>query len=261
MREAFENPGNALMDHFFPGSKPVSVPLPSTMRQHVMEQEADTILKVQTQKGDEFIFHLEFQQKNNTSMARRMASYDFMLHLKYNMNVIGMVVYIGESPLKMNDTVSFNNNLYRCEVIDIRSIDAELFLRSDKPNETVLAILGSYLEGESVIIIQKILARLQELLPQSPAELLDRLSDLKVMAGLRGENIHKQILQEEKTMIIYYDAEKLESRSKISKGITREEAATRLSVAENLLANGVDLLLVCKCTGVPEPILRKKIKP
>lgn len=222
LRESFENLSHVLLHHFFPGLKSTAVALPNTMRQHIKEQEADAVLRIEAKGEEEFIFHLEFQKGNDRNMAKRMASYDFMLHLKYNANVIGMVIYIGEKPMKMDDTVSFNDNYYRCEVMDIRKIDAELFLKSDKARETVLAILGSYKMEDSRIIIQKILARLHELLPHSPAELKDRLKELEIVSQLRSKIIQEQILEEEKNMPIHFDIKKdLRYQQGLAEGMTK----------------------------------------
>ena len=108
------------------------------MRPHIKEQEADAMLRVQLANSDQFILHLEFQQGNDLRMVKRMASYDFMLHLKYNMDILGIVIYTGRSPLKLNNTVRFNNNFYRIarallkRGIDISDVSRDAGLHESK---------------------------------------------------------------------------------------------------------------------------------
>ncbi|MCG2613675.1 hypothetical protein LZZ85_05260 [Terrimonas sp. NA20] len=105
----------------------------------------------------------------------------------------------------MSDTVKFNNNFYQCRPIDLRQIDANIFLESGRSREVILAILASYNEEESVIIIQKILSKLHALLSGSPGELVDRIKELEILSNLRSKTIQKQLIEEEVKMTILYD--------------------------------------------------------
>ncbi|MCG2613676.1 hypothetical protein LZZ85_05265 [Terrimonas sp. NA20] len=97
IRATFELPSNAFLSIFFPGEDVRTTPLPGTVTQHIKEQEVDTLLRVQINGKEEFIFHLEYQSSNDPDIARRMASYDFMLHLKYKINIVGVVIYSGKN--------------------------------------------------------------------------------------------------------------------------------------------------------------------
>jgi hypothetical protein len=205
IRATFELPSNAFLNIFFPGEEVKTTPLPGTITQHIKEQEVDTLLKVQINGKEEFIFHLEYQSSNDPDMARRMASYDFMLHLKYKISIVGVVIYSGEKPMMMNDKVIFNNNFYQCQLIDLREIDANIFLESGRSREVIFAILASYNEEESVIIIQKILSKLRALLSGSPGEFVDRMKELEILSNLRSKTIQQQLIEEEEKMTILYD--------------------------------------------------------
>ena len=130
MRENLELPGQAFLNYFFPEEKITTHPLPNRLRQHIKEFETDTTMRVEIEGKEPFIFHLEYQSSNDSSMAKRMEVYDFMLHQKYNMDVIGVVIYAGEKPMKMDDTVAFSNNFYRCQLVNLQDIDPRLFLNS-----------------------------------------------------------------------------------------------------------------------------------
>ncbi|MBO9660053.1 MAG: hypothetical protein J7527_14630, partial [Chitinophagaceae bacterium] len=144
IRATFELPSNAFLNIFFPGEDIKATPLPGTVTQHIKEQEVDTLLKVHIDGKEEFLFHLEYQSSNDPDIARRMASYDFMLHLKYKISIVGVVIYSGEKPMMMNDKVTFNNNFYQCQLIDLREINVNVFLESERSREVIFAILASY---------------------------------------------------------------------------------------------------------------------
>jgi hypothetical protein len=257
MRENLELPGQAFLNYFFPGEKIIAHPLPNRLRQHIKEFETDTTMRVEIEGKDPFIFHLEYQSSNDRSMAKRMAVYDFMLHQKYNMDVIGVVIYAGEQPMEMSDTVAFSNNFYHCQLVNLHEIDPLLFLNSDRSREIIFAILASYPDGESRIIVRKILSKLHELLPYSPIELKDRIKELEILSNLRGDTIHQQIIEEEQKMVIYYD---LTKDLRYKQGKSEGESEALLKVAKRLIRRGEPISVVSKLTGLRVSVLKEAVK-
>jgi hypothetical protein len=242
IRATFELPSSAFLSIFFPGDDIKTFPLPGTITQHIKEQEVDTLLKVQINGQEEFLFHLEYQSSNDPDIARRMASYDFMLHLKYKISIVGVVLYSGEKPMMMTDTVKFNNNFYQCQLIDLREIDANVFLESGRSREVIFAILASYGEEESVIIIQKILSKLRALLHGSPGELIDRMKELEILSNLRSKTIQKQLIEEEEKMTILYDlTTDIRFEQGMAVGEVRGEEKATIKFAEALIRKGFSI--------------------
>ncbi len=130
-------------------------PLPPRTRQTIIEKETDTLVLIKARGRKPFILHIEFQSTNDPRMPRRMAAYDYMLHLQYNLEVISIVIYIGEKKMSMKDSVRFNKNFYRYRLIDIRDIDPGLFLQSDNPREIIFALLAGRKEEDRKLIIKK----------------------------------------------------------------------------------------------------------
>jgi len=94
MRENLERPGPLLLDYFFSGKILKTESMNLKVRQHIVERETDTLVLLREEGKKPFIFHLEFQSTNDRRMAARMASYDFMLHLKYDLDVVSAVIYM-----------------------------------------------------------------------------------------------------------------------------------------------------------------------
>lgn len=260
IRATFELPSNAFLSIFFPGENVKTTPLPGTVTQHIKEQEVDTLLKVEIDGKEDFIFHLEYQSSNDPDIARRMASYDFMLHLKYRISVVGVVIYSGEKPMMMNDKVSFNNNFYQCQLIDLREIDANIFLESGRSREVIFAILASYGKEKSIIIIQKILSKLRALLSGSPGEFIDRMKELEILSNLRGKAIQQQLIEEEEKMTILYDLS-TDIRFNQGKDIGRvegrvegEKDAAR-KFAEMLIKQGFSISQIVETLELPPTLL------
>lgn len=256
LRENLEKPGQLLLDYFFSNTELKTESMPNRIRQHILEKETDTLVLLKEEGKEPFIFHLEFQSTNDNRMAARMASYDFMLHLKYDMEVVSAVIYTGEKPMKMKNTVSFNGNHYACRMIDIREMDPEIFLRSDRSKEVVLAILAGGDSYDRREIIRRILTQLQKLLPEGSGEILERIRDLEVLSGLRdSNNLQEQIIAEVQKMPIVYDIRKdlrfqegmVEGRAD---GIVKGRIEGVLATAKNMKKRGVSLTIIQECTGL-----------
>ena len=246
MRENLERPSDLLLNYFLPDEIEKVVPLVPKIRQVILEQETDTLVLIKLKNGKKFILHWEFETKNDPRMARRMASYDFMIHLKYGLDVRSLVIYIGSAPMNIKTTVNFNENYYNCKVIDIRDINPELFLASENPKEIILALLAGNDENSRELIIERILIKLQALLPGSQSELKERITQLEIISLLRGEKIHEQILKEKQKMTITYDIRKLHGY---------KEAL--LVTARNMIKKGLDIQLIHETTSLSVLELKK----
>lgn len=263
LRENLEKPGQLLLYYFFNNAGIKTESMPNRIRQHILEKETDTLVLLKEDGKEPFIFHLEFQSTNDSRMAARMASYDFMLHLKYDMEVVSAVIYTGEKPMKMNNTVSFNGNHYACRLIDIREMDPEIFLRSDKSKEVVLAILAGGDSYDRRQIIRRILTQLQKILPDGGSEMIERIKDLEILSGLRNsDNLQQQIITEVNKMPIVYDIRKdlrfqegvLEGQAD---GIVKGRVEGVMATAMNMKKRGLSLAIIQECTGLSISVIEE----
>lgn len=273
LRENLEVPGESLLHALIPFKILEVSPLPPKIRQHILELETDTLLKVKSERGESFIFHLEFQSLNHSRMAERMAAYAYALRLKYELPVLSTVMYIGNKPLHMENFLSMGKSYFEFQLIDIRQLDAAIFLESDNPKQIVLALLAGNKNSTRELIIRQILFKLQEKLSNSPMELKDRIIELETLSSLRYKDILYNIIKEETIMPIVYDIRDLFSYQQgkeeglsegvaqgVTKGMLKGESKATLKIAKKMLRAGVDTLLVHQCTGLTLEELEKMIK-
>ncbi len=254
MRENLEHPTDRFLGLFFSEQVESVVPLIPNIRQMILEKETDMLVSLKLKNRDEFILHLEFQTRNDPDMAMRMASYDFMIHLRHRKEVVSIVIYMGSERMTMNNTVSFNGNYYQCQIIDIRDIDPELFLQSESPKEIIMAVLAGKSDHDRELIVQRILIKLQELLQTSVSELRERMKGLEILASLRSSELQKLIIKEEQKMPIIYDIRK-DIRFQQGKDEGRNEGVAETAI--NMLKEGFDINLIHKATLLPVATIRE----
>lgn len=204
MRENLGRPSKGLLRRLLSMETTEVIPLPPITRQTIIERETDTIVIINAKKRKPFILHLEFQSSNDPRMAKRMAVYDFMLYLKYAMEVVSVVIYTGYRKMNMNSSVCFYGNKYAYQLIDIREIEPELFLQSENPKEIIFAILAGDNRGGRELIINKIFTKLRQTI-SSESDLRKSLKELQILSSLRSKEIHKAVTKKIKHMPIVVD--------------------------------------------------------
>jgi hypothetical protein len=129
--------------------------LPDTL-QHTKERKPDVLKKITDTKGEVFVLHIEFQTKDEPDMVYRMAEYLVMLARKYRMAVKQFVLFIGEGIPTMVDNLALGKSYFAYQLISISTIDYRVFLRAEKPEEKMFAILADFGDDEPKKVITKI---------------------------------------------------------------------------------------------------------
>jgi hypothetical protein len=134
--------------------------------QATLERKADFLKKVLTDKP--YILHLEIQSKNDARMLSRMVFYHALLRekYKYTLPVKQYVLYIGKEKMSMRQRDDDFPNTFQYHLIDVRDFSYQAFLQSDVPEMVVLSILADFQSQSPDIILQDILTRLTQLLPE-----------------------------------------------------------------------------------------------
>jgi hypothetical protein len=102
--------------------------------QRTIERLPDFLIKVKVPNTDEiFLLHLEIQKADNSEMLYRMYEYYALLLRKFKLNIIQIVIYIGEGESKMNNILEIGENRFSYQLFNIQSISYRTFLESDKP--------------------------------------------------------------------------------------------------------------------------------
>lgn len=154
---------------------------------------------------DRYILHVEFQVGNERKMHLRMFEYYEMIYHTHELPVEQFVIYIGKEKPRFITHITHKNLQYNYHVIDLKTIDAYLFLSANTPEEVLLAILCDFKGVPPPQIIAEILKRLSRTSPSH--RLLEKyIRQLEMLSQLR--NLQKQTIQQIKAMPLIYDIEK-----------------------------------------------------
>ena len=104
---------------------------------NVEEKEADLVVELE----DKEILHIEIQTTNDNNMPHRMLYYALMIYKVHNKFPKQLVIYVGEDNIKINNTLTFNDNYFSYEVKNIKDIDCTPLIESDNVNDNILSIL------------------------------------------------------------------------------------------------------------------------
>ncbi|MES1257214.1 MAG: DUF4351 domain-containing protein [Acidobacteriota bacterium] len=126
------------------------------------------------------LVHIELQSSNDADMALRMAEYALAIRRRFGRLPAQVVLYVGHARLKMRTTMEGSHLAFSCPVVDIRELNAERWLESEKVEDNVVAILlGCGNEREAIRRILKGIAA------SDPARRPGAFAELVLLAGLR----------------------------------------------------------------------------
>jgi len=136
------------------------------------------------------LVHIELQSTNQTHMALRMLEYALAIRRKFHRFPEQIVLYVGNSPLRMNAGLVGPGLAYRCRFVDVREFDSEALLASESLEDNLIAVLASL--GDEREVVQRILRRIARC---DPGERGTALGELMILAGLRklGTVIEREI--------------------------------------------------------------------
>jgi len=179
--------------------------------QLVEERETDFGILASNSKGENEIYHFEFQVVDTIEIQLRELVYYSLYRYKHKLNVNQFMIYLGEAPpqyinkplpIIYNDPLTGEkncNNLHFYTVIYLKGISYKKLLESNQWQLVVLSILGNY-EGLTVDeITDDVLKRLQNI-AKDKTELRKAILRIRILSNLRPE-IFNVILQKTKAMI------------------------------------------------------------
>lgn len=131
--------------------------------------------------ADENLLHMELQSRPDTGMAFRMLEYDVGLFKVYGRFARQVVLYVGQTPPRMQVRLDGPGLAYRYDLVDIRDLDGMTLLESGDLSDNILAILARLRDPKYAVdeIVDRI-SRLQE------SRRLTPLRQLLTLSGLRG---------------------------------------------------------------------------
>jgi hypothetical protein len=130
--------------------------------------------------ADGRLAHIELQSTNDPDIIWRMAEYAFAIRRRFGRWPEQMVLYVGKAELKMQACIDEAFLTYQCRIVDIREMDAEPLLASDRLDDNVIAILAGLADDRNAV--RRIL---QSIARSDPGARAQALADLTILAGLR----------------------------------------------------------------------------
>lgn len=220
--------------------------------QYTKERETDLLKKVKDLNGNIYILHVEFQSKNDkANMVYRMAEYSVMLQRKYRMPVHQYVIYIGKGKATMVTDIATKNFQFRYNLAALSSIDHNLFLKSDKIEEKMLAILADPGQQKPKSLLKHILLDIKNCAPDELTE--DRyIRQLHIFVQLRNlEHALKEIMAlTGRIFKIEKDPFYIEGKEKATELERARALEEKKQIARNLRNKGIDLNIIADATGL-----------
>jgi predicted transposase/invertase (TIGR01784 family) len=220
--------------------------------QHTKERKPDVLKKVTDKKGETFVLHIEFQAKDELKMVFRMAEYYIMLLRRYELPVRQYVIYIGAGIPTMTDHIRSEPMNFKYQMIALSAVDYHLLLRSDDPEEKILAILADFGGGDPKRIIENIVT---QVIAVSKGDLSKHrhIRQLRILAQLR--NLEPESLEIMDSIANLITKEKdilyrLGEKEGIEKG--KEEVVINL-----LLDTDFTIAKIASLTNVTEAFVKK----
>ena len=185
--------------------------------QSTTEREADFLRIVKTDKGEEFILHLEFQSDNETDMVYRMKEYNAIIGQRQmkkhrgkktgehkRLDIRHYVIFLGKGKMTMRTRLPEKHVFREFNVLNLNELEFDKMLQSQIPEEIVLAILSDFSGKNPEKIIRLIIEKLKKY-SNSDAHLKKCIRQLKVLSKLR--TLDKETTKTINSMPIKYNLE------------------------------------------------------
>jgi hypothetical protein len=153
------------------------------------------------ESADGRLVHIELQSTHDAGMALRMMEYSAAVCRQFGRFPEQVVLYVGEPPLRMGGGLSGPNFSFSCRIADIRELDSERLLASERIEDNIIAILGRVRDQRATVrgVLHRIAAG-------DPADRDQALAALLIVAGLRRvERVIELVAEETKQMPILDD--------------------------------------------------------
>jgi predicted transposase YdaD len=127
------------------------------------------------------MFQIEIQVQQDKTMPERMFKYYYAIVEKYKKEPTQIVLFVGRGKPPPSEYKTPKLTL-KYEVLDMKRIDPDVFIKSEKPEEVVVGVLaGKYREKTETF--SKVVKRISEIV-KSEKELLKYMNDINFLASL-----------------------------------------------------------------------------
>jgi len=127
------------------------------------------------------IFQIEIQAQRDKTMPERMFKYYYAIVEKYKKEPTQIVLFVGRGKPLPSEYETPKLTL-KYEVLDMKKIDPDVFIKSDKPEEVVVGVLaGKYRERPEAF--SKVVKRISEIV-KGEKEVIKYMNDINFLASL-----------------------------------------------------------------------------
>jgi hypothetical protein len=147
---------------------------------------------------DGTLIQIDLQSGHDKTMALRMAEYALAIYRLFGKFPRQVVLYVGEPPLKMDDTLAGPDLQFRYRLIDVRDLDGERLRESPEMGDNVIALLTRLRDERDAL--NEFLGKLSDLDNDARAFYLRALL---TVAGLRG--LEEMVEEEARKMPLLND--------------------------------------------------------
>lgn len=172
--------------------------------QTTLEREMDFFYEVETNEGEKFLLHLEFQSDDEEDMIYRGGEYHGIAMRLKKLEIRHIVIYLGTKTPTMRTQLT-EKEIYRgFDLINLHALNTQTLLSSQVPDVIILAILADY-EPEQAEAILRLIMRELKAVCKDPNELSKYIQQLIILSRLRKlDQITTKIAEE---MPISYNIE------------------------------------------------------
>jgi hypothetical protein len=193
--------------------------------------------------AENFVIHIEFQVSNDARMHKRMYFYHALIYDQTDLSARQLVIYIGDESPNMKTVIEDGKNHFEYDLVWSKSFYYEDFLKSEKPEEVLFALLADFKGKENKIVITQIIARLQELSPDK-TRFQKYVIQLEVLSQLRNlEQVTAKITQ---TMITY----DIKRDPRFMEGRTEGKTSRDYEIIERMLSRGKSIKDITEDLGI-----------
>ncbi|MBP6811019.1 MAG: hypothetical protein KA138_05850 [Saprospiraceae bacterium] len=204
-----------------------------TSFQRTRERRPD-FLKKAVEQQQEYIIQIEFQTNTDRKMVTRMLDHYSMLLNHYGLMVRQFVIFIGNGKPNMPMEIQHPELQFRYRIVNLRHIDCDVFIHSQKPEEIILGVLADFKGQNSLSVIQSILHNLRKTV-RSSRSLRKYCTQLEILSKLR--NLQPQTIQQIEAMPITYDiTTDIRYQQGIEQGIEQGMSLKTRKTVEKMLA-------------------------
>ena len=132
-------------------------------------------------EADGKIIQVEIQAQQDKTLPHRMFRYYYAILEKYKKEPTQIVLFVGKGNPPPSEYKTPKLNL-KYEVLDMKKIDPDVFLRSKKPGEVIVGILAGKFKDKPQII-RKVQKRIAEIL-KNEVEIAKYIDSISFLAGL-----------------------------------------------------------------------------